>query len=141
MPHLPSQQWGVSPCTSRQHPTAYTLLGPDLPILADTSVVSSMNVFHKALHLLFIEQRNSSHFWSSTPEAYHHLQCLKQRCGSFGSARLPVSSLLGRVVIWPFFSRVSNPVLACLQLSPNISWVIEKVLGPSTYGASFSNKE
>ena len=27
-PHLPPQQRGGSPCTSIQHPTAYTLLGP-----------------------------------------------------------------------------------------------------------------
>ena len=59
MPHLPPQQRGEPPCTSRQHTTrtAYTLLGPLTCHKQDTSAASSTNFFHEALHLLFIEQR------------------------------------------------------------------------------------
>ena len=46
------------------HTTSYRLHSTwptDLPLaLADTSVASSKNVFHEALHLFFIEQRKQS---------------------------------------------------------------------------------
>ena len=88
MPHLPPKQRGVSLCTF--HTTSYRLHSTwptDLP-LADTSVASSKNVFHEALHLSFIEQRKTVTTLSTTTtlQGSRFRQCNAECTGSMRSA-------------------------------------------------------